>query len=61
MSVKRAGFHVTGPLNGSLGASFVAADFQVRVLNPFGLVDGPSDCLYVHIIPLTGCMDRRSS
>ena len=25
-----------------------------------GLVDRPSDCMYVHTIPLSGCMDRRS-
>ena len=31
VSVKLAGFHVTGPRRGSLGESFISADWIVRV------------------------------
>ena len=52
---------VTGPCKGgSLGSFFVSADWQVRVLWSSGIVDRLTDILYVHTIPLAGCMDRRS-
>ena len=48
------------PCNGSLGASFVPADWRVRVFESSGLKDRPSDRLSIRTIPLSGCMDRRS-
>ena len=60
VSVKRAGFHVTGPWRGFQGVLFVSEDWWVRVFWSSGPVDRPSDCLYVRTIPLPGCMDRRS-
>ena len=54
-----AGFHVTGPRSGSLGASFVSADLKVRVLWSSGIVDRPSDRFYVRTITLSGCMEKR--
>ena len=45
---------------GSLGASFVSADWQVRVFWLSGIVDRPSNHLYIRNIPMSGCMDRRS-
>ena len=50
---------VPEPWRGSLGASFLSADWQVTVFWSSGLVDRPSDCLYVRNITLSGCMDRR--
>ena len=55
------GFHVTGLWRGFLGALFVSADWQVRVFWSSGIVYRPSDRLYVRTIPLSVCMDRRSS
>ena len=59
--IHKLAFHLThvvmGPLRGSLGASFVSADWRVRVLWSSGLVDRPSDLLYVHTITLSRCMD----
>ena len=49
-----------GPWIGYLGASFVSSDWQVRVFWLSGLIDGPSDRLYVRTITLLGCMERRS-
>ena len=50
-----------GPIRGgSLGASFVSADWRVRVFWSSGLVDRPYDCLYVRTIPLFGCMNISS-
>ena len=54
-----AGFHVTGPRSGSLGASFVSEDLKVRVLWSSGIVDRPSDRFYVRTITLSGCMEKR--
>ena len=51
---------VMGPWRGSLGASIESADWRVRVFWSYGLVDRPSDRLYVHTIPMSGCMDRHS-
>ena len=48
-----------GPWRGSLGESLVLADSWVRMFWSSGLVDRPSDRLYVRTIPLSGCMDRR--
>ena len=45
---------------GSLGASLVLADWQVRVFWSYVLVDIPSYHMYVCTIPLSGIMDRRS-
>ena len=50
---------VTGPSRGSLGASFLLADWQVRVFWPSGFVERPSERLYVRNIPLSGCTDIR--
>ena len=55
----QAGLHVTGTWRGSLGASFVLAGWRVRVLWSYGLLDRPSDCLYVRTISLSGYMERR--
>ena len=43
-----------------LGASLVSADWRVRVFDIYGIIDRPSDHLYVHTITLSVCMDRRS-
>ena len=51
---------VTGPWSGYLGASFVSANWGVRVFWSSGLVDRPSDRIYVRTITLSGCMGRRS-
>ena len=51
---------VTGLLIGSVGESFILSDWRVRVFWSSGIVDIPSDRLYVRTIPLSGCMDRRS-
>ena len=56
VSVKWAGFHVTGPRSGSLGASFVSADLKVRVLWSSGIVDIPNDRLYVRMYVLLLCL-----
>ena len=53
------GRDVMGTRSGSLGALFVLADWQLRVFWSFGLIDRPSDRLYVRTIPLSGCMDRH--
>ena len=50
---------MTGTRRRFLGASFVLVDWQVMLFWLFGLVDRPSDRLYVRTIPLSGCMDRR--
>ena len=47
---------VTEPWIGSLRASFIAADWQVRVFWSSGLVDRPSGHMYVRTITLSGCM-----
>ena len=49
---------VTGPWSGSLGASFVSADWRVRVFWSSGVVNRPSEHLYVYTIPLYRCIDR---
>ena len=49
---------ITGPWRGSLGESFVPADWQVSIFGSFGLVDRHSDCLYIWTIPLYGYMYR---
>ena len=49
-----------GPRRGSLGASYVSADWRVREVWSSGLVYIMYDRLYVCTIPLPGCMDRRS-
>ena len=56
----RAGFHLTGPRSGSLGVSFVLADWQVKVFWSYSLVDIPSERLCVHTINISGYMRRRS-
>ena len=33
----------------------------MRVFGTYGLIDRPSECLYVHTIPLYGCMERCSN
>ena len=43
---------------GSLSASFVLADWRVRVFRPSVIVDRPSKFMYVNNIPLSGCMDK---
>ena len=43
------------------GASLILEDFQVRAFGSSSLVDIPPDRLYVHTIPLSGCIDRRSN
>ena len=43
-----------------MGASFIPADWQVRVSGSSGIVDIPSDRLCVRTIPLPMCMERRS-
>ena len=60
VSVKRAGLHVMGLWIRSLGASFAPADWQMRVFWLSGIVDIPSDHLYVRTIHMSGCIDRRS-
>ena len=50
---------VTGLMRGSLGASFVSADWQVRVFWSSGIIYIPSDRLHIHTITLYGCMERR--
>ena len=60
VSLKREGFHVTGTRKWYLGASFVVAYWWVRVFGRSGLVDRPSDHIYVCTISLSECMDRRS-
>ena len=47
---------VTGPWRGSLGASLVSADSRVRVFWLSGLVDRPSERLYVHTYVILLCM-----
>ena len=47
-----------GCVDGSLRALFVPAYWKVRVLRTYGIVDRPSDLMYVHNIPLYGCMYR---
>ena len=49
----------TGPGRGYLGAFFVSVDWRVRVFWSSGLKYRPSDHLYIHNIPLSGCIDRR--
>ena len=44
---------------GSLMASPVPVDGQVRVFKPSGLIDRPSDCLSVRNIPLSVSMEIR--
>ena len=55
------GFHVMGACSGSLGASFVPADWRVGVFELSGLLDIPSDRLSVWTILLYEFMYRRSS
>ena len=43
---------------GVLGASFVTADWQVRMFGLSGLVDRPYKRMYVRTIPLFRCMYR---
>ena len=52
--------YVTGLRSGSWGALLVPADWQVRVFGLFGIVDRPSERLYIHNIPLYVYMDRLS-
>ena len=49
-----------GAWRGSLGSSFVSADWRVRVLWSSGILDRPSDDLYVRTITMSGCIDRLS-
>ena len=51
--------YVTGTLSGSLGGFLVLEDWQVRVFGKSGIVDRPSDRLYVRTIPQYGYMNRR--
>ena len=44
---------VTGPLNMSLGVLFVLADWQVGMFGLSGIVDRPSDRLFVWNITLS--------
>ena len=60
VSVKRAGFHLMGSWSRSLRVSFVSADWRLGVFCLSGLVDRPSNLLYLRNIPLSGCMGRRS-
>ena len=52
---------LTGPRSRSLGASFVLADWQVRVFWLSCLVYRTADHMCVCTIPLYGCMYRRSN
>ena len=56
VSVKRSGFHVTGPRSGSLGALLVPADWQVRLFGVSGIIDIMSNRLYIYTIPIYGCI-----
>ena len=60
MSVKLAVFHVMGPMRGSLGASFVPADWQVRVVGSSRIVYRLYERLYLQTITMYGCMERSS-
>ena len=55
-----SGFHITGPWRWYLGGSFMVADWRVRVLWSSGLVDRPSDRMYIYIITLSRFLDRHS-
>ena len=52
--------YVMGPRRGTQEASFVPADWQVRVFDPSGLIDRPSDNISMQTILLYGYMDRHS-
>ena len=60
VSMKRAGFHVMGPWSGSLGGVVRIGGLARGLLWSSGIVYIPSDRLYVHTIPIYGCMDRCS-
>ena len=47
-------------MGGYLGALFVAAYSQVRVLGPSGIVDRQSERLYIHTINMSGFMNIHS-
>ena len=49
-----------GPKRGSLGTSFVSVDWLVKVFWSYGLVYIPSDQIYIHTTPVSGCMYRHS-
>ena len=51
---------IMGPKRGSLGTSFVSVDWLVKVFWSYGLVYIPSDQIYVHTTPVSGCMYRHS-
>ena len=53
----RAGFHVTGPRRGFLGASFVSTDWRGRVFWLYGPVDILSDHLYIIFLCLVSWAD----
>ena len=61
MGREQAGFHVTVPRRGYLGASFVTVDWCVRIFGMSDLVDKSSEHLSRWTIPLYGCMNRRPS
>ena len=42
-----AGLHVTGCKSGSLGTLCVAVDWRVRVFMSYGIVDRPSDHMFI--------------
>ena len=48
-----------GPRRGSLGASFIPVDWRVKVFGLSGLVDRPSENMFVHTITMSGCMYRQ--
>ena len=60
MEISRTWKAVMGPWMGSLGALFVSEDWRLRLFWLYGLVDRPSERLYVRNIPLSGCMERCS-
>ena len=47
-------------MEGVPGAPFVLTDWHVRVFWSSGLIGRPYEQLYVHTIPLSGCMYRCS-
>ena len=53
-------YFLMSPCSGSLGASLVPADWQVRVFKSSGLVYRQSDRMFVRTIPLYGCIERSS-
>ena len=52
---------VAGPRRRSLGILLVLADWRMKVFWSSGIVDIPSDRIYIRTIPLPGCMKRCSN